>query len=149
MSEYSISAGLEAVDALQRLWEANEKFNSKDFIKKYRKLINELDDKRTNLMRLSFSSKIDDEAKQQLTNQVEEIQLTFTELKRLAETVYDLMKKYPEKMPKPIENAWAIFGDCLWGKLMLPFIFGFRAGNVFALKYGNTWQSQSEPSGSK
>jgi hypothetical protein len=46
-------------------------------------------------------------------------------------------------MPKPIENAWAIFGDLLWGASKIPFIFGFRAGNVFALKYGNVWKCQT------
>lgn len=147
MSEYSISAGLEAIDALQKLWEAGTSFNSPKFTTRFRKVINELDDRRTSLLRLSTSPQTDDETKKRLISQAEEIQLTFAELNKLAQSVYDQMKKYPGKMPKPIENAWAIFCQCLWGKAkkeLFPFIFGFRAGNVFALKYGNVWEAQSD-----
>jgi len=143
MAKYSMDSGLDAIDALEKLWKASDQFKSKDFTKKYRKAIHELDDKRTDLMKSISSSRMNEETKQQLMNQVEEIQLTFSELGRLADTIYDLMSIYPDKMSKPIENAWAIFGNCLWGRLMLPFIAGFRAGNIFAIKYGNTWQGQS------
>jgi hypothetical protein len=141
--DYSITSGIDAVDALQKLLGTNANFASKKFIKKYNKVINELDDKRTKLYHLSLSPNIDEETKRQLINKVEEIQLTFAELKRLSETIYDLMNKYPGNMPKPIENAWAIFGDLLWGKSKIPFIFGFRAGTIFSLKYGNIWETQS------
>lgn len=147
MSKYSMSAGLEAIDALQKLWEASPSFNSPKFTTRFRKVINELDDRRTSLMRLSTSPQIDDQAKKRLISQVEEIQLTFTELNRLAQSVYDQMKEYPGKMPKPIENAGAIFCQCIWGKAkkeLFPFIFGFRVGNVFALRYGNVWETQSD-----
>jgi hypothetical protein len=143
MAEYSMGAGLDAIDALEKLWKASDNFKSKDFTKKYRKAIHELDDKRTNLMKSISSPKTNEETKQQLMLEVEEIQLTFAELKRLSDTIYDLMNTYPEKMPKPVENAWAIFSNCIWGSLMFPFFLGFRAGNIFALKYGNTWQSQT------
>jgi len=147
MSKYSMSAGLEAIDALQKLWEADAIFNSPRFTTRFRKVIHELDDRRTSLMRLSASPQTDDETKKRLISQVEEIQLTFAELNRLAQSVYDQMKKYPGTMPKPIENAWGIFCQCIWGKAkkeLFPFISGFRAGNVFALKYGNVWETQSD-----
>lgn len=147
MDKYSISSGLEALDALKKLWEASESFQSQKFTERYRKIIHELDDRRTSLMRLSVSPKIADDTKHRLISEVEEIQLTFTELNRLAESLYDQMKNYPGKMPKPIENAWVIFCRCLWGqakKEMIPFMLGFRAGNVFALKYGDMWRAPSE-----
>jgi hypothetical protein len=140
---YSITSGIDAIDALQKLLDMKTNFTSKKFVKKYTKLIQELDGKRTRLWTLSLSPDIDAETKQRAISEAEEIQLTFAELKRLADTIYDLMKKYPGKMPKPIENAWAIFGDLLWGTFKLPFIFGFRAGTIFALKYGNVWECQS------
>jgi hypothetical protein len=142
MDKYSIGAGLEAIDALQRLWKVSPSFSSRKFTKRFVQAIRQLDARRTSLVQLSFSPPVDAESKQRLISEIEEIQLTFSELNRLAESVHDLMKKYPGSMPKPIENAWAIFAHCLWGKAnkeMLPFIFGFRAGNVFALKYGNEY----------
>lgn len=66
MSKYSMSAGLEAIDAFQKLWEAGASFNSPKFTTRFRKVINELDDRRTSLIRLSASPQIDDETKKGL-----------------------------------------------------------------------------------
>lgn len=140
MAEYSISSGVNTIDALQKLMDTNANFASKKFVKQWSKLIDELDKKRGNLWLQSQSPSISYEKKLECQQSLEEIQLTFAELKRMAEVVNEAYKKYPGSMPKPIENAWAIFGDCLWGSLKIPFIFGFRLGNIFALKYGNTWK---------
>lgn len=150
MDKYSVEAGLEASDALQKFIEAGLPY---EFIKGLSKMIDELDNNRTSMAQLSYSSQTNNETKQKLNNQVEEIQLTFTELKRVAESVYDLHKKYPRNMPKPIENAWSIYCQCLLlGKVKKDkevarrfvelFFLGFPAGTIFALKYGNVWGVQ-------
>jgi hypothetical protein len=144
MAQYNMSSGIEAVDALQKLWEASPTFNSQKFTETFRKIINELDDRRTNIVQLIYSTKVDDENKRKLTIEMNEIQMTFTELKRLSETIYELMRNTPGKLPKPIENAWSIFSHCIYGKdkkETLSFILGFRAGTVFSLKYGNVWRN--------
>ena len=137
---YSLSAGLEAINALQKFMEAG--LTHDKFVRRLRKVIHELDDRRTLLTQAMHLSQADDNTKQRCMNEIEEIQNTFVELNIVAEAVYDLLKKYPGRMPKPTENAWSIFSTCLWGRAKKespPFILGIGAGNAFALRYGNLW----------
>jgi uncharacterized protein with von Willebrand factor type A (vWA) domain len=136
-----MSSGIDTVDALQKLMDTSASFASKRFVKQWEKIIDELDKKRGSLWVQSQSPNISDEKKLEYLQSVEEIQLTFAELKRMAEVVNEAFKKYSGHMPKPIESAWAIFGDCVWGTLTNGFATGFKLGIVFALKYGNPWNT--------
>ena len=141
MSEYSIGAGLEAVDALEKFSKAG--FPLK-FIEKLSEKTIAIDNRTTSLMQQWSSSQVDEETKKTLMNEVQELQFTFKELNKVADAVYDLFEKYPSDMTKPIENAWAILIECLWGKAkkeMAPFVLGIRVGTVFTLKYGNPWEN--------
>jgi hypothetical protein len=138
-------SGLELVEALQKLGEANDRFKNRKFTEKYNKMTRELDDRKMELILLISSPGIRAETKRRYMEEVEDIQLTFQELKRVADCVYDQFNNYPSKMPNHIEAAWSIYGCSIWSKKeLLPFLFGLRAGYILGLKYRDIWQNQSD-----
>ena len=95
MAKYSASSGLNAVDALVKLMDTNANFASKKFVKQWGKLIDELDKKRGNLWTQIQSNSTSNEKKLEYQQSLEEIQLNFAELERMAEVVNEAYKKYP------------------------------------------------------
>lgn len=143
MDKFSFTSGLKAIDALQKLWDASDSFKLGNFTNRFTEMTKQLDERGNALAVLVSSPKTDEKTKKKYASELEEIALTLTELKKLADCVYDQFKTYPGNMPKPIENAWAIYCRSIWGKAkkeLFPFIYGFRAGNIYALKYGNAWK---------